>query len=113
MNLTVEKIIDGVRYTLTNQGLRVGDKVFPIARGRCLENGGWILHELDFRNFMCGFTEQPHTIVDLNYSKQKPYQVRTDKGYSPIESYLKIIKKEISEIEGEYFKRNVWKQVDL
>ena len=46
---------------------------------------------------MSGFPNEPHIIKDLNYdngSQGKAYQVRTDKGYSPIESYFKIIKME-------------------
>lgn len=96
--MKIEHVFNKIRYTLTNENLNVGDKVYPIAQGRCLDDGGWILHGLDFRDFMSGFPNEPHTIEDLNYSKSKPYQVRTDKGFSPIESYYKIIKKEQNEL---------------
>ena len=102
--MKVEKVLNGIRYTLSNQNLQVGDKVYPIARGRCLDNGGWILHEIEFESKYVeglntsGFPDEPHTILDLKHSKDyKPYEVRTDMGYSPIECYFKIIKKEKQE----------------
>lgn len=91
--MKIEKYHNGIRYTLSNENLQVNDKVFPIANGRCTEDGGWILHNFDFRDF----PNDPHTILDLNHSDYKPYEVRTDYGYSPIESYFKIIKKEKKE----------------
>jgi len=102
--MKVEKVLNGIRYTLSNQNLQVGDKVYPIARGRCLDNGEWILHEIEFESKYVeglnrsGFPDEPHTILDLEHSKDyKPYEVRTDMGYSPIECYFKIIKKEKQE----------------
>lgn len=92
--MKIEKIKNGIRYTLTNEGLEVGDKVFPIASGRCLDGGGWILHDFNFKDYYSGFPNNPHIILDLKNSKSKPEEVRTDHGYSPIECYYKIIKKE-------------------
>lgn len=95
--MKIEKVHDGIRYTFSNENLKVNDEVFPIAHGRCLDDGGWILHGLDFRDFMSGFPNEPHIIIDLNYDngrQGKPYQVRTNNGYSPIECYYKIIKME-------------------
>lgn len=95
--MKVETVYSGIRYTLSNDNLKVGDKVFPVAWGRCLEDGGWILHDFDFSNMMCGFPDEPHVIMDLNYDngrQGKAYQVKTNKGYSPIECYYKIIKME-------------------
>ena len=46
---------------------------------------------------MSGFPNEPHIIKDLNYDngrQGKPYQIRTNNGYSPIECYFKIIKME-------------------
>lgn len=37
--MKVEKVLNGIRYTLSNQNLQVGDKAYPIARGRCLDIG--------------------------------------------------------------------------
>lgn len=95
--MKIETVHEKIRYTLSNENLKVGDEVYPIARGRCLDDGGWILHELDFRDFMSGFPNEPHIIKDLNYDngrQGKAYQVKTDKGYSPIECYFKITKME-------------------
>jgi hypothetical protein len=103
--MNIEHVFDKVRYTLTNECLKVGDKVYPIARGRCLDDDGWVLHDLDYRDFMSGFPYEPHTIEDLNYDngKQgKAYQVRTDMGFSPIECYYKIIKKEQKKLVKEH-----------
>lgn len=97
--LEIEKYYEGKRYKLTNKGLRVGDKVFPIARGRTFDDGGWILHELDFKDYSTGFPNDPHTIIDLKYSDYKPYEIKTDKGYGPREQYCKIVKIERQEIK--------------
>ena len=94
--MKIGKHLNGIRYTLSNDDLQVGDKVYPIGRGY-VTKGEFILGELDFRDFMSGFPDEPHTILDLNYDngrQGKAYQVRTDMGFSPIESYYKIIKKE-------------------
>lgn len=91
--MKIEKVHNGIRYRLSNDNLYIGDKVFPIGGGRCTEDG-WILHDLDFSNSTSGFPDEPHTILDLHHSDYKPYQVRTNYGYSPIECYYKIIKKE-------------------
>lgn len=92
--MLIEKIHESIRYTLSNEGLAMGDKVYPIGNGRVRDDGSWILHELDFTDFTSGFPDEPHTIENLNYSDYKPCEVRTDHGFSPIESYFKVIKKE-------------------
>lgn len=90
--MKIEKVYRLKRYTLSNDNLKVGNKVFPIVNGRCTDNGEFILHDLDFRNFISGFPNQPHTILNLKHSDYKPQEVRTDFGYSPVECYFKIIK---------------------
>lgn len=85
---------NGLRYTLTNEGLKEGDRVYPIANGRTLDGGGWILHGFDWRKSMSGFPDEPHTIKNTRHSGYKPYQVQTDHGYSPEECYYKIVKVE-------------------
>lgn len=103
--MLIEKVWEGIRYTLSNDNLKVNDEVFPIANGRCTDDGGWILHEIEFecRHFKdfvpSGFPDEPHTILDLKHSDYKPYQIRTDQGYGPIEKYYKIVKKEKQEKE--------------
>lgn len=113
--MLVEHVHEKIRYTLSNENLKKGDKVFPIAWGRCLDKGGWILHDFDFREIMSGFPNKPHIIEDLNYSDYKPYQVRTNNGYSPIECYYKIIKTEIQvKVQESIFGgRHEWQEVDL
>jgi hypothetical protein len=93
-NMEIEQTHNKIRYTLSNENLKVTDEVFPIGRGRIKDDGTFILRELDYRDFMCGFPDNPHTILDLRHSDYKPYEIRTDHGYSPIECYYKIIKKE-------------------
>lgn len=92
--MKVEKVHDHIRYTLSNENLQKGDKVYPIASGRCLDDGGWILHSITFDDAMTGFPDEPHTIEDMKYSDTKAYEIRTDYGYGPIEKYYKIIKRE-------------------
>lgn len=120
INMQVEKVLNGVRYTLSNEGVQVGDQVYPIARGRCLPDGGWILHEIEFESHRVaglntsGFPDEPHTILDLNHSEDKAYQVRTDHGYSPIECYFKITKREeLRETTkpGALFKTHEWIEI--
>jgi hypothetical protein len=106
--MKVEKVFEGIRYTFSNDNLKENDEVYPIAMGRCLDDGGWILHGFDFRDFLSGFPNEPHTIKCLNHSKYKPEQIRTDMGYGPIECYYKVIKREkqIKESEEELEERS-------
>lgn len=111
--MLVETVHNGIRYTLSNDNLQKDDKVFPIARGRCLDDGGWILHGFDYRDFMSGFPDEPHIILDLHYSNYKPEEIRTDHGFGPIESYYKIVKKEhqIVERPEAMFKTHKWVEI--
>ena len=84
--MKIETYREGIRYTLSNENLQEGDKVFPIARGRCLDDGSWILHSIEFdsphtRSNTSGFPDDPHTILNLKHSDYKPYEVSTDKGF--------------------------------
>jgi len=92
--MQIERVHEGIRYTLSNEGIQTGDEVFPIANGRCLDGGGWILHDFDFQDFVSGFPNEPHIIETLKHSDYKPYEVRTDHGYGPIEIYYKIVRVE-------------------
>jgi hypothetical protein len=92
--MKIEKYHNGIRFTLTNDDLQEGDMVYPIASGRCLEDGSWILHEFDFRDFMCGFPNEPHQIINLHHSDYKSHEIRSNHGYGPKETYYKIIKAE-------------------
>lgn len=116
--MIIEQMFEGIRYTLSNENLQVNDQVFPIGRGRVTDDKTFILSNLDYRDFMSGFPEEPHIILDLKHSDYKPYQVRTDHGFSPIECYYKIIKKEkrIVEYNGDnsvikLATRNEWVEI--
>lgn len=84
---------NGEFHLLTNEGLSVGDKVFPIVHGW---NDGkiWYLTDIDYSLVCSGWPTEPHTLLNLNHSDDKSYQVRTDHGYGPIEKYFKLIIKE-------------------
>jgi hypothetical protein len=81
---------NGKVYTLTNENLQVGDKVYGISWGKVTGDkyDHWYF---DWRNVVSGWKSEPHTIVDLHYSDYKPYEVHTDHGYSPVECYFKIL----------------------
>jgi len=89
--MIIQHTHNDIDYILSNENLKVGDRVCPISRGRTY--GDKHIHfEYDFRNFMCGFPDEPHIIQDLHYSKNdKAYQVHTSHGFGPIEMYYKII----------------------
>jgi hypothetical protein len=91
--MNVEKVHGNFRYTLTNKCLAVGDEVFPIAWGKT-ENGLFLFHELDYSFCSSGFPDDPHIIKDLNHSDYKPYEIHTNKGYGPVETYFRIMTKE-------------------
>jgi hypothetical protein len=96
--MKVETLLDDYRYTLTNDGLKKGDRVYPILNGRVQDDGTFIIHDIEFESRYVeglntsGFPDEPHTIEDIKHSDYKPYQVRTDHGYGPIEKYFKIEK---------------------
>lgn len=111
--MNIEKVHRGIRYTLSNDNNKIGDLVYPIARGRCLEGGSFILHDLDFRDFMCGFPDEPHTIKNIEKTKNKSLTT-TDMGYSHPECYFKIIKMESHEkvvVKDAIFAR--WEWIEL
>ncbi len=115
--MKVETMHDNIRYTLSNENLQVGDKVYPIVRGRVDSNDEFILHDIEFISKYVeglntsGFPDEPHTIIDLHHSDYKPYEVRTDYGYSPAERYFKVIKKEKQIEEGKLFKTYKWIEI--
>lgn len=99
--MVIEKYHEKIRYTLTNDNLKEGDEVFPIGRGRVRDDDTFILTELRYEDYMTGFPDEPHKILNVKHSDYKPYEVRTDHGYSPVECYYKIIKKEERIVEYE------------
>jgi hypothetical protein len=77
-------------YFLSNQNLKVGDKVFPLLAGYT-KGGTYYVSDIRTEDFMTGFPNDPHTIKDLHHSDYKPYQIRTDKGYGVAEIYFKLV----------------------
>ncbi len=97
--MKIEHHIKSKRYTLSNDNIKNGDLVYPIANGRCLDDGSWILHSFYWTEFM--FPNEPHRVINTKHGTYKPYQIRTDHGYGPIEKYYKIIKVEEQVKKGE------------
>ena len=120
----VEKILtkngERYRYLLSNDNLKVEDKVFPIGKGR-VNGNNFHFYEFDWNKYSSSFPDDPHTIINLHYlsggkSFYKPYEVQTDKGWSPAESYFKILKKEkyinkIRETEHFTFDESYWEEI--
>lgn len=95
--MKVEITHNDITYHLTNSGLKVGDKVFPVSEGhtkdgKYIHTGIWLTEYFTNGQLMCGLPDEPHTIQDLDYSDDKAYQIRTDKEFGPVEEYFKIIK---------------------
>lgn len=113
--MKIEEHFEGFRIRLSNENLIVGDEVYPIARGRHLDDGTFLLHELDFRDFMSGFPHEPH-VVESFYSDGKNDccdNIRTNHGYSPAIVYFKIIKIEKQiELPSKFFRRFEWIEAD-
>lgn len=109
--MNVEHVHKGVRYTLSNDNLKVGDEVFPIAWGRQTKEG-WILHNLDYRKLTSSFPDEPHTITFIDKVSPVETMVRTHHGNSSAESYYKIIKREKQIKENErMFARWIWVEI--
>lgn len=109
--MKIEKVHGKIRYTLSNDDNKVGDSVYPIGNGRCLDDGSFIFHTFNFESCSCGFPDEPHIIKNIKHSDYKPYEVQTNFGFSPKERYFKIIKKERHEkvnVNNEMFTRWEW-----
>lgn len=103
--MKLEKVKEGIRYTFSNEGVNDGDLTWPLIHGRCTDEG-WIMHDTSWHDFDL---EKPHVIKNTKHDpKYKPYEVRTDKGYGPKETYFKIIKKEVQVEQPGKFSRKVW-----
>ena len=84
--MVVEIVIRGTRYRLTNEGLKIGDTVFPIGTGRQAAEDLWILHKINWSRFDLW---APHRIV----GRSSRYW-ETDKGYGHHSCYFKLCKVE-------------------
>jgi hypothetical protein len=79
---------DGQYHLLTNKGLQTGDRVFPMTRGW---NDGSLYYVIGLNGLeISGFPNDPHIILDLHYNGSKSYEVQTDRGWGPMESYFKL-----------------------
>lgn len=92
--MLIEKVINGIRYILSNEDLKAGDKVFPLIHGRILDTGEYHLHGLNWDSASLNFPDEPHTIRTFDDKSNKMLYAITDFGYSPICVYFKIIKME-------------------
>ena len=103
-----------IRYTLSNENLQVGDEVYPIVRGRCRDDGSWVLHDFHWEDFMCGLSYDPHTIQRFTQEPGKQYrEIQTDHGNSPEQCYYKIVKRERQELESDRpYARYIWKVIE-
>jgi len=89
--MKVEHIHEGKRYVFSDEGIVAGTAVFPIANGRINSDNEFVFHDFTFEDYMTGFPDEPHTILDTKYSTYKPYEVRTDHGFGPIEKYFRLV----------------------
>lgn len=89
MNIAIPKG-GGKFHLLTNVGIEVGDRVFPLTMGY---NDGQVYYVMSIETSKAcsGWPDEPHIVLDLDYGRTKSYQVQTDKGYGPRESYFKLI----------------------
>ena len=92
---------NGECHTFTNEGLKVGDKVFPLVSGWS-HKGEWYLMYLEFHGdassvFACTgwrsneHKREPHTIISFDHPDGEPARIVTDRGYSPAQCYFKLI----------------------
>jgi hypothetical protein len=81
---------------LTNEGLVVGDEVFPMVYGYHTNGQFFVIgifdrmYDLDQVLACTGYPSEPHTIKDF-YEQEGLQWVHTDKGYSPAEKYFKLL----------------------
>jgi hypothetical protein len=86
-------------YIFSNEGLAVGDQVFPIVDSQLI-GSVWCLTGLrlrsgmqsDEKEYCTGFPNDPHTILNLNHSDDRSHEVRTTHGYGPVEGYFRLVK---------------------
>lgn len=88
-------------HLLTNEGIDIGDKVFPLLGGYSYD-GEWYLtdvsiplgNKLSAEHILAitGWPSEPHTVRAIVKPTNEPLRIYTDKGYSPAQCYFKKIK---------------------
>lgn len=112
--MLIEKVINAIRYVLSNENLKAGDKVFPLIHGRILDSGEFHLHGLEWDSRSLDFPDEPHTIRKFDTKMNKmPYAI-TNFGYSPICVYFKVIKMEqqFADTSG-LFVTHKWVEIEI
>lgn len=89
MNIAIPNGTSGF-LLLSNKDLKVGDQVFPLTQGYN-DGKNYFVINIVTNPALTGWPNNPHTILDLAHSESKPYEIRTDKGFGPRESYFKKI----------------------
>ena len=89
MRIAIYTPATGQHDRFTNEGLDVGDEVWPLTHGWTDDNN--VYHVTDIQKWVWLEDGRPHIIRNLRHSESKPYEVATDKGYGPRESYFKKI----------------------
>jgi hypothetical protein len=100
MNIAIYATKGGLRL-LTNEGLKVGDKVFPLVQSYHTAGKLFVVSIPRFEkddpysvSACTGWPDEPHTILDF-YSQDGLQWVHTNAGYSPVGVYFKDITDEI------------------
>jgi hypothetical protein len=92
---------DGEFFKFTNEGLKVGDQVYPLISGWS-HNGEFYFVPCDTHKdefLMLAGTgwhpdpelREPHTIKSFEHPVEEPPRIRTDEGYGPDVVYFKEI----------------------
>jgi len=95
MNIAIPKEQGGF-HLLTNEGLSIGDKVFPLLDSYHTKGKSYII---DIRtndkprmvSACTGWPSRPHTIKEF-YQAEGLWWIRTDKGYNTADIYFKLLK---------------------
>ena len=94
-------IYNDCQYMLSNDDLKLGDKVYPISYGKVVNNI-YIHKGFDYSVVLSGFPHEPHTVIEINYSDDIGYKLRTNKGFGVPEQYFKVIANiSVTEIKDE------------
>ena len=91
--IKIERIKGEFRYILSNADIKSGDEVYPLGSGRCTKEHGYIWFNIR-ETYIDPFDDEPHIVKEEYEGSPGIMYFRTNHGYSPKESYFKIIDKE-------------------